>query len=261
MIEFDPQKHMIGTLCKKQPVLHNYQQTGTSVRRKAHWKTVKGERKPAPGECLLCEQARQAKEYLANKDKINARHKQWHEENKEKFVAYQKEWARNNPEKIAKNRKKYVDKNREEINKRQREFCKTPEGAMQRREYEARVRARERNLKIERIYQKDLQAMFAHFDHSCAYCGATEHLTLDHYIPLKQNGAHALENIIPACRSCNSRKNRTLPDIWYPKQTYYSEDRHQIIEAYLNILKTLRLSRPSKGKPTNRKSDKSCSNP
>jgi len=37
-------------------------------------------------------------------------------------------------------------------------------------------------------------------------------LTLDHVIPLKQHGPHDIENIVPACRSCNSRKGAKTPD-------------------------------------------------
>lgn len=40
----------------------------------------------------------------------------------------------------------------------------------------------------------------------CAYCYQAKPLTKDHVIPLSKGGAHTHWNIIPACRSCNSRK-------------------------------------------------------
>ena len=46
----------------------------------------------------------------------------------------------------------------------------------------------------------------------CAYCGkkpAT--LTQDHVIPLSLGGSHTPANIVPACRSCNSRKGNRPP--------------------------------------------------
>ena len=46
------------------------------------------------------------------------------------------------------------------------------------------------------------------FDHRCAYCGkrAKGHLTQDHITPVTQGGNHTLKNIVPSCRSCNSKK-------------------------------------------------------
>jgi 5-methylcytosine-specific restriction endonuclease McrA len=47
----------------------------------------------------------------------------------------------------------------------------------------------------------------AYFLDCCAYCGRqVTDLTQDHLVPLIQGGQHTAENIVPACRSCNSRK-------------------------------------------------------
>lgn len=51
----------------------------------------------------------------------------------------------------------------------------------------------------------------ATFNHACAYCGRTDRLlTRDHVIPLKAGGLHVKENIVPACRGCNSKKGARL---------------------------------------------------
>ena len=48
----------------------------------------------------------------------------------------------------------------------------------------------------------------AHFEGRCAYCRKmTERPTRDHLIPLSKGGTYTMGNIIPACRSCNSRKH------------------------------------------------------
>jgi hypothetical protein len=46
----------------------------------------------------------------------------------------------------------------------------------------------------------------------CHYCRKpTKRLTMDHVIPLSKGGHHVASNIVPACRSCNSRKgNRSV---------------------------------------------------
>lgn len=39
----------------------------------------------------------------------------------------------------------------------------------------------------------------------CHWCGRTAD-TADHLIPLSRGGTNDPENVVPACRSCNSRK-------------------------------------------------------
>ena len=48
--------------------------------------------------------------------------------------------------------------------------------------------------------------------HRCHYCQQVkQRLTMDHVIPLSKGGHHMASNIVPACRTCNSRKgNRVL---------------------------------------------------
>lgn len=43
----------------------------------------------------------------------------------------------------------------------------------------------------------------------CAYCGA-DGGQIDHGIPLAMGGLHALDNLVPACKPCNSRKRISL---------------------------------------------------
>lgn len=55
----------------------------------------------------------------------------------------------------------------------------------------------------------------------CWYCDARDvDITIDHLTPVSRGGTHANNNIVPACRSCNSRKgNKTLEEyaIWLGK--------------------------------------------
>src|SRR5690606_42044741 len=46
-------------------------------------------------------------------------------------------------------------------------------------------------------------SMFA----GCYICGSTTDLVVDHVKPLAKGGIHALVNLRPACRACNSRKH------------------------------------------------------
>ena len=49
------------------------------------------------------------------------------------------------------------------------------------------------------------RAVFARDGHSCQYCGAAAE-NIDHVIPRSRGGPHTWENVVAACRPCNSRK-------------------------------------------------------
>lgn len=51
----------------------------------------------------------------------------------------------------------------------------------------------------------------------CAYCGERrERLTQDHVIPISKQGGTVAENIVPACRRCNSIKGNRAPSVIPP---------------------------------------------
>lgn len=41
---------------------------------------------------------------------------------------------------------------------------------------------------------------------ACCYCGTRDHLSVDHLIPTRKGGANVGDNLVWACRSCNSSK-------------------------------------------------------
>lgn len=41
---------------------------------------------------------------------------------------------------------------------------------------------------------------------ACCYCGSTAHLSADHLIPTARGGSNSGDNLVWACRSCNSSK-------------------------------------------------------
>jgi hypothetical protein len=54
------------------------------------------------------------------------------------------------------------------------------------------------------VYERDGRA--------CRYCGSTQDLTIDHVVPRCQGGGDEADNLVVACRSCNSRKGGRTPD-------------------------------------------------
>jgi 5-methylcytosine-specific restriction endonuclease McrA len=49
------------------------------------------------------------------------------------------------------------------------------------------------------------RAVFARDGHRCQYCGASAE-NIDHVIPRSKGGPHAWDNVVAACRPCNTRK-------------------------------------------------------
>ncbi len=46
----------------------------------------------------------------------------------------------------------------------------------------------------------------------CGYCGTTKELTLDHLIPKSKGGKSSWNNLVTACKRCNSRKGDYSPE-------------------------------------------------
>jgi 5-methylcytosine-specific restriction endonuclease McrA len=56
-------------------------------------------------------------------------------------------------------------------------------------------------------YKAQRQRVFKRDGHVCAYCGIDEGVMhIDHIIPRKVGGDHALENLQVLCKSCNQAK-------------------------------------------------------
>ncbi len=54
-------------------------------------------------------------------------------------------------------------------------------------------------------------------DGKCYYCGkevGVANLTMDHVVPLVRGGRSTKDNLVPACKECNSKKKYLLPMEW-----------------------------------------------
>jgi len=87
---------------------------------------------------------------------------------------------------------------------RRREFWR--ENWMKRRAFKLGTRVG----RLPRGYWKAIVTLYGGH---CAYCGLSKPLCRDHVIPLVRGGRHEVENIVPACVSCNSSKKDRL---WLP---------------------------------------------
>ncbi len=51
----------------------------------------------------------------------------------------------------------------------------------------------------------------------CHYCGrqvGARQLTMDHVVPLVRGGRSTRGNVVPACKTCNTKKQQLLPAEW-----------------------------------------------
>lgn len=68
-----------------------------------------------------------------------------------------------------------------------------------------------------------LVARLATWNGRCAYCDCNGSMTWDHIVPLKSSGSHSIENLVPACRSCNSSKNAAELITWYKSKSFFTQ--------------------------------------
>lgn len=82
-------------------------------------------------------------------------------------------------------------------------------------EHHKRRAERQGNKNI--LTANEWEDILAEFNYSCAYCGKGWHeisgkLAQDHVIPFSRGGTYTKNNIVPACRSCNSKKHNKTPE-------------------------------------------------
>jgi 5-methylcytosine-specific restriction endonuclease McrA len=136
----------------------------------------------------------------ANADRIRDRKRARFRENLEARTAKNartKDWRVRNPDKVREHDGAYRKANPDK-----------------RLSYNRRRRALRLKADTRTVTERDWQRLVARFDHRCAYCGESRPLTRDHVIPLTRGGRHAIGNLLPACKPCNSSKHQKLLVEW-----------------------------------------------
>lgn len=150
---------------------------------------------------------------LAHKEEIAAYNREYHkkhyEKNREAAIARAGAWAKANPEKMAAHSIKWRLANPEKARTALLEWRRAnPEKvAVQKHRRRARVLGGGGSHTAEQRIAK-----FEELGNRCFYCGIGGKLTLDHQTPLSRGGTNNLDNIVPCCGSCNSRKGTKTLD-------------------------------------------------
>ncbi len=74
-----------------------------------------------------------------------------------------------------------------------------------------REREKSRELRRSRWWQNRIALGCCHY---CSGRFPPEELTMDHLVPVSRGGKASRNNVVPACKECNSRKKYLLPIEW-----------------------------------------------
>lgn len=174
--------------------------------------------------CKSCEANAQKRFREENKERIRERKRGYNARNKSKIDEYNRRYAReHSAENVAR-----VQRWAQEHPERAKELAIASE-----------QRRRARKAATESSFTKtDWEMCKAYFTAPgglrCAYCGKlVSRPTQDHVVSLADGGGYTRNNIIPACRSCNSSKCDKEIWTWFRNQDFYSPEREKKIRDYL----------------------------
>lgn len=158
-------------------------------RRTAAWKKSNPEKVSAGGKAW----------YRKNKEKVRLKGRAWRLANKERARRTRKEWRAANAERHRATNRSWRLANLDKIRARKKNPLRSLINVQRRR---ARKKSAAGKATVEQW-----AARSAFHGNRCVYCGRSGKLTIDHAIPLSRGGANWPSNLVPACKSCNSRKH------------------------------------------------------
>jgi len=171
--------------------------------------------------------AKRRERYWRDIEKTHAQQKRW---NKTQWAKNKDKLKRGNSEYRAKNRPRLLEKmrqwrlaNLDRVRAYDRERSRLGYALGKKLIYMREWR--QRNLEKSRDYLRasfhkrriaigadsfsaqEWSALKKQFGNRCAYCGRPGPVTVDHRVPLSRGGRNVIANILPACKSCNSKKH------------------------------------------------------
>lgn len=180
-------------------------------------------------ECRNCERANVRKhhakyraERTPEQKKADAQYQsRYKKQQRQKLTDWEREWRKQNKERANDRGKRYYEAHKAERShyhaeryERKREHI-----LMQARMYRARKPSKRAEINARRsallarsvvndFTDQQWQELLETFNKHCAYClEPSDDLTREHLIPITRGGNNTASNIVPACRSCNSRKH------------------------------------------------------
>lgn len=159
---------------------------------------------------------------------VRAAYNKWRAAHPEDAREASRKWAKAHPDKVREMHRAYKDANPDLVRIwNSRCYFNDRESRMARnRAYSDRNRERLIIMHRERTWKRrallkaadgtftaqEFEALCLEFEMRCAYCHQTANLlTPDHMIPVARGGSNTIDNIVPACLSCNAAKQARTP--------------------------------------------------
>lgn len=156
------------------------------------------------------------------KDPENSREyfRKWRKENIEKARKAAREYARRqhqtNPEKQRCATHKWREENTETFLESNRKSARRwkKKNSSRVNDNENKRRAVKLKASVGDIPEDYFEQLIGFQDGRCVYCHLKIKLTVDHIVPLSRGGSHSWDNLVLACKRCNSSKHNKLLAEW-----------------------------------------------
>ena len=174
------------------------------------WKPSAELIKPTRSYCRECKRARDRDYYAQNAERVKARTREYEQKNAEKIREGQQREHR-----VAARR---AYEQRPEVKERRAAYRKSEVGKdVQKRGHKKYQQAeiwktrnrlnQHRRRAAGALTPEEWIAILESYEHRCAYCGVrSDALQMDHVLPVSKGGPTTRENIVPACETCNKKK-------------------------------------------------------
>jgi len=136
--------------------------------------------------------------------------------NPEASRTYLREWGARNPDKVKANTARRYAKNPERAKASARQWARNNPAkrskimVFQNAKRRSRLKANGGNG----FTRADWDELLKRCAGLCAYCRMAPSESVDHFIPVSKGGAHNINNVVPACKHCNSWKRERDPVEW-----------------------------------------------
>lgn len=131
------------------------------------------------------------------------------------YIAMAAQWAIGNPDKVRATKRRWVRNHKQQSDEISRRWkAANPEKC---KVHKHRRRSRILGCQDHHTEQEWLIILRSH-GRKCAYCRTSgtkkNPITRDHIVPISKGGTNSARNLVPACKSCNSKKHDRDPIVF-----------------------------------------------